>query len=229
MLAHLIAIDFFGEGVPAPIPPVEYGFDDPGPLGDIIYRALRRIGAINARATLSPLQATQALSVLKTLIRQLPNSWFNVTGAEGYVCGEDERVTLDTSVLVTLPVYVSLDGTGTADAYDASLHRAPRDGAKIQIIDRTTRTSELYIYRADFALWTAISSLSLTSESPFNADLDEPLSAALAMMLAEEYGGEPGLVTQQMALSFLNSQRRRGAPRKKFPLDFPCPTLIGGR
>ena len=64
--------------------------------------------------------------------------------------------------------------TGPADAVQ---FRAPRDGARIEIVAVTTA---LYFYRADINTWTPAYGLTLDMESPLNARHNRAFSTMLA-------------------------------------------------
>ena len=116
--------------------------------------------------------------------------------------GEDQRLRIQTGVTftLTLPNAVACYGspdpydygfngaptpplgiTGPADGYN---YRAPRDGARIEVIGTV---QALYMFRADINTWQPATGLSNDSESPFNARYSSHLSAMLAERIAPNY------------------------------------------
>lgn len=188
--------------------------------GEICNLALRMMGLIRLGGSLSAGQSTQALEGLKNLTLSLPGvvmgyPWIDVVGVDGYVAGEDERVMCATAMTITLPDYVEFDGTGSADAFDEDTLRVPLDGARVQIVTRSTGATALHFFRSDIGDWVEATYLA-AANSPFNAATDEYLAAMLAYRLSNRPNVDLSEATIQCAAEgrrhFAGRYRRPSAP-----------------
>ena len=120
--------------------------------------------------------------------------------AATWIASENQRlrIQLGDTATVTLPnavpLYVTWDPydygfspptplppQGVTGPADGVQFRAPRDGARIEIVAVTTA---LYFYRADINTWVAAYGLTLDVECPLNARYNHALIALLAESLA---------------------------------------------
>lgn len=192
-------------------------------LSEIMHLALRKIGAINARATLSTTQESQALSALRSIFAEGRPLWFDVVGEDGYTAGEDERVYCLTALTIYRPDYVTLDGTAvvTGTAFDEGSMRLPRDGARIQVVVQATGTKTTYIYRGDVGAWVDIEALTALDECPFSADVEDMIAAALGVRLAPEYSDNPpSPLVMQAAMQWTLQRQTRVGARKTLSSEY---------
>jgi hypothetical protein len=115
--------------------------------------------------------------------------------------GENQRVRIEAgdTVTVTLPNAVQAFGCADPDDYgfippvpplpagsagpaDGVRTRAPRDGARIEVVGAR---QGLYFYRADTNAWMSAYGLGLDDASPLNARYDDALAALLAERLID--------------------------------------------
>jgi hypothetical protein len=144
------------------------------------------------------LEATQSL-VLEVHTARGPLCQVDVSGP--WIAGEDQRIRIadGDTVQITLPNAVAifrgrepydygflshgattLASQGSTGAADNIAWRAPRDGARVEIVGTTTG---LYVYRDDINTWVAATGLTLDAELPINPRLD--FAALLAERLAD--------------------------------------------
>jgi hypothetical protein len=135
----------------------------------------------------------------------------------GTVCpGENVRLRIQANFTATveLPNSVSIFGrydpydygfapnerwhpqVGSTGAADGVYWRAPRDGARIEIVGTT---QALYFYRADTNAWQPATGLTLDTELPFNALLQGAFAALLAERLADVVANLPQPTKAQLA------------------------------
>lgn len=192
-------------------------------LSEIIHLALRKIGAINARATLGTTQQDQALAALRSIFTEARPYWFNVAGEEGYTAGEDERVYCLTAQTIYRPDYMTFDGTAvvTGTTFDDCTMRLPRDGARIQVINQETAERTTYLYRGDVGGWIDVEALTADDECPFSADAEDPIAATLAVRLAPQYSDNlpSPLVIEESQQWTLKKSLRLGARKVKRGVD----------
>jgi hypothetical protein len=163
----------------------------------------------------------------------------DVDVAADWIAGEDQRVRVQAggSVTVTLPNAVAIFAghgpwdygfapgarprppQGSTGPADGVLWRAPRDGARIEIVGTT---QGLWFYRADLNQWMSAYGLTLDSEIPLNARYAGALGALLAERLMDELAlGEPspGLVRRAVeahAELMLRTGTGRGPVRAEY-------------
>jgi hypothetical protein len=187
-------------------------------------------------------QLNAGLAAMQNLVLELHEARgalrdVDVTG--DWIAGEDQRVRVQAgaSVTVTLPNAVAVAHAGdpwdygfapgagarppqgSTGAADGVLWRAPRDGARIEIVGAT---QGLWFYRADLNQWLAAYHLALDSEIPLNARYAGALAAVLAERLIDELAvGEPtpGLARRALMASaelMLRTGTGRGVVRAEY-------------
>lgn len=199
---------------------------------DLIKRALRMLGVIDAGREPEAAEAADALTVLQSLLLGLPGSahWTDVETDENYTAGENERIRVTTAsaVTITLPTTIESDSTRAlccnqnVTICGGYSERAPKDGARVQITTISGgATSEVtHRYRADLGEWKQVSGLGLTDEVPINADLQDDLAAVLALRIAPEYpASEPSALVVAMAASGETRMRGRFGKRQQHATD----------
>jgi hypothetical protein len=165
-------------------------------------RALRAIATGDdpvADELASGLEAAQAL-VLD--IHEARGPLFDVDVSGPYTSGEDQRlrVVAGDTVAITLPNSVSMfwnwdpydygfvpgypgqPPAGSTGAADNIAWRAPRDGARIEIVGTT---QALYFYRTDLNQWMPALGLTIDTELPFNSRLTSAFAALIAERLID--------------------------------------------
>lgn len=160
-----------------------------------IRRALRLIGVLGAGREPTQVMADDALEALQSLVLSLSTWWTDVDIDADYTAGENERVRVTTTdaVLVTIPASVSSAERLLYCCNQIQLlcqgfpDRAPSEFARVQVTDASSDATATYYYRPDIAQWTRADALTLDSEVPWNAALDEGFACLLAVRLAPEY------------------------------------------
>jgi hypothetical protein len=124
----------------------------------------------------------------------------DVSGA--YTPGENQRARVENgdTAAITLPNSVAIfwnydpydygfvpgepgiPPQGSTGAADGIEYRAPRDGARIEIVGTS---QALYFYRADLNQWAPATGLSIDAELPFNSRLTSAFAALLAERLMD--------------------------------------------
>jgi hypothetical protein len=159
----------------------------------------------------------------------------------GTVCpGENQRLRIQAgyTATVSLPNSVSMFGAydpydygfqpsgvwtpqvGSLGAADGVYFRAPRDGARIEIVGAS---QGLYFYRADTNAWTPALNLTIDAELPFNARLQGAFAALLAEraldVLSELPAPTPALkarITHAREAMFSQTGRHRAPARAHY-------------
>lgn len=187
---------------------------------DIATGALRKIGVLGAGREPRQVDLDTALVALRGLYRRYVTSGAlgrlrDVIPTTDYVAGENERVLRmhDGCDEVTLPMRVPV-AARFGDPFDYGSRwvppqgtrieqtRPPRDGAVVQLNDAFTGTETLWIYDGQSNKWQYVTVIALDDQAPL-ADRDpEGLKAALAMEIADEFGGGLGEVTARRAREF---------------------------
>jgi hypothetical protein len=147
---------------------------------DIVRRAFRMLNRIGIGEDLDADEADEALTAFQTMLLTLPclglgGPLTNVRISANYTAGEDERISADSalSLTVTLPDTVTDEDTGE--------DRAPRNGA---IVEVTGSSPTIYVYVAYLNSWKQLTGLTLQSENPLGALHHEGLAAMLAVRIA---------------------------------------------
>jgi hypothetical protein len=162
---------------------------------DIITRSLRKARIYAAGEEPSADDMADGLDELQNLYEQWgANGMFgrlaDVYTNSDYEAAPNERVTVTSSAVVTIPVTVSDDGSDYP----------PYDMAFVEVIDTVAGTVSRYLYSG--GAWVSISDLSLDDEAPLAGRGRGGLSACLAIAFAEEFGTEVGQGVQRQAGSF---------------------------
>lgn len=137
--------------------------------------------------------------------------------SSGSICpGENQRLRIQAGFTATvdLPNSVSIFGAydpfdygfqpsarwepqvGSLGAADDVYFRAPRDGARIEIVGTT---QGLYFYRDDTNAWVLASGLTLDAELPFSAGLQGAFAAVLGERLFDVLANLPQPTKAQLA------------------------------
>lgn len=192
-------------------------------LRQIIVDAFRESGITPVGGTPGADEHSEALRRLQNIIKQL----------FGNELGEQLRTINyeNISNYTNLPTNVRIvfDSEG---ALTLNLHKNPRDGARLAVIDNgadfatnnitldgngrkieladtvTLNTNSLnreWFYRDDLGNWVRVTDLTANDESPFPAEFDDLLITLLAFRLNPRYGAE----THQEMVEVLKDIRRR--------------------
>ena len=170
-------------------------------------RALRAVG-VGESPTADELAAgLEAAQALLLDLHEARGPLREVDLSSDYVAGENQRVRVaaGATVAVTLPNSVplfwphdpddygfsptpALPAPGSTGAADNIQFRAPRDGARIEVVG----TSQgLWFYRADLNQWLPAIGLTIDSELPLNNRLTSAFAALLAERLADLVSDAP--------------------------------------
>lgn len=152
-------------------------------IRDLVARSLRMLRVYGSGVDPEAEESADGLTAFKAMIMAWPA--FGVGGpltevliTANYTAGEDERVTMSGGTYtVTLPATV-------VDA-DTSDNRAPRDGAIVLVAGSAPKVN---VYRAQYASWVDLNTITLNDAQPFGPEHDEGLAALLAIRLSPEYG-----------------------------------------
>lgn len=164
----------------------------------VITRALRFLGVLGEGEAPSANGAADALESLQGLYYDLIDKGADLTDVRitaNYTAEENERVfNVGGPFVVTLPDYIT-DTSLTPDD-DGLQRRPPREFAVISIAGDPRET---HVYDPTLGDWVAIEDLETTDEAPWASQLNQGLSAMLAVILAPEYGVEPRPVVAALA------------------------------
>lgn len=178
--------------------------------GDIVNRALRKLGRLGSGRDPRTVDATDTLNALRGLYTSLIavgafGRLSDVIPTADYVAGENERVFRDTdaTLTITLPETMPMyreprsypderDAWNYGTNYEnvAGNVRPPRDGAVVQIADSYTGESETFVYDGSLRQWQSLDGLGLGDSAPRSSDDPEGLAAMLAMEVADQFGAE---------------------------------------
>lgn len=187
---------------------------------DIVNGSLRKIGKLAGGREPRTQDSSDALEALKGLYQSFINSGafgrlndVIPTGAS-YVAGENQRifrnsdVTLDITLPEVVPAwccdprpYDEECATYVANPTDRNV-RTPRDCSVVVVIDAFTAQTAEYIYDGHLKQWQALYDLTLDSYAPLSHRDPEGLKCVLATIINDEFGGELGAMTVQMAGQF---------------------------
>lgn len=163
---------------------------------DIIARALRKARVYAAGEVPSSDDMKDGLDELMNLYEQWgSNGMFgrlaDVYTNANYEAAPNERVTVTSGGIVTIPTTVNEDGSDYP----------PFDMAFVEVVDTVAATVSRYIYSN--GAWVSIISLSLDDPAPLAGRGRGGLSACLAVAYAEEFGKEGvGQAVQRQAGAF---------------------------
>jgi hypothetical protein len=140
-------------------------------------------------------EQSNALASFQAMMRDLPGligaSWCDVVGYDGYVAGEDERISCFSDMSIGVPDYILKEegwGVRASSGFNSNTMRTPYDGARVQVVDQGG-ADELWFYRADRASWFAVGALGLNSDVPLNSEFDRYIPSMLAVHMRPEYPG----------------------------------------
>lgn len=173
---------------------------------DVTTEALRALGALAPGDSAEADESDAAMDALSVLIHEWHESrgpMIDVDISADYTPGENQRVRVQNGVTVsiTLPNSVNFTRTGVLYDYgfwpstiipvvgsiavaDGVTLRAPRDGARIEIVGLT---QALYFYRADLNLWVSVLDLTLDSDFPLNERYRGHFGALVAQRLIDSW------------------------------------------
>ena len=154
---------------------------------DVTTEALRALGALAPGDEPQVDEASAALDALQTLMlewHEARGPMLDVDAQADITPGEDQRIRVQDgdTISVTLPNSVNIYRTsgpydygftpptalppvGSTAPVDGRTTRAPRDGARIEIVGTT---QALFFYRADTNSWVNVSALTLDAPFPLN-------------------------------------------------------------
>ena len=135
-------------------------------------------------------------------IHEARGALHDIDVAASYVAGENQRIRVASGDTVSIilpnsvplwsrwdpydygfaPGYPALPPAGSTGPADGIQYRAPRDGARIEIVGTS---QALYFYRADLNQWIPATGLTMDSELPFNNRLLSAFEALLAERLID--------------------------------------------
>lgn len=184
---------------------------------DIVTLGLKQARVIGVNATPTASEADVGMTVLQSLYR----SWFDsgefgflndVYKAENYTAEEQDRITAETGVTVTLPTTLS----DSSDTYGdgTGQRRAPYELAGVAVVQDGAELS--YIW--DGSAWVELNSLTLNSTAPLAKYGEAGLAAYFGMHYAEAFGAQIGPGTKKLAdrfISAMRTRRNRANPRAK--------------
>lgn len=204
--------------------------------GAVIDGSLRKLGKLGAGRTARTVDAEDALESLKGLYRSLINSGAfgrlrDVIPTADYTAGENERILRysDSTATISLPALVTDYWFGTCQygsrwvppGSETSASRPPRDCSIVVVSDAFTGITEEFLYDAQDRTWQSLSDLALDTEAPLSRRDPDGLKAALAVTIADEYGGELTAPTTALARGFQSSLTHRySMPRVTVPQAF---------
>lgn len=180
---------------------------------DVITRALRKLNALPLGATVSTLEAQNALIVLQSLYMELVG--WGAFGRENDLLAKgdwtacpNQRVRLvDPNASVQIPDQLPIfppwwnEGAWGWDAWiywpvwptsPTTCLKAPDDLSVVTIVDPTNNTNYTFIYDAFVGRWGPLNNLALQTEAPLSRRWQEPLSNELALRLMVDYGSMAG-------------------------------------
>jgi len=184
---------------------------------DIVTLGLKQARVIGVNDTPTAGEAEAGMTVLQSLYR----SWFDsgefgflndVYKAEDYAAEEQDRITAETGVTITLPTTLS----DSSDTYGdgTGQRRAPYELAGIAVVQDSAELS--YIW--DGSAWVELNSLTLSSTAPLAKYGEAGLAAFFALHYAETFGAPIGPGTKKLAdrfISAMRTRRNRANPRAK--------------
>jgi len=172
--------------------------------GQIVERALRRLGVLGADDDVSATDMSVGMTALQEIVDSMRGGLFgrlrDVSATESMTAAVFDRVIGSTSgVTVSLP---------TSDNDEPI-----RDGAVVEVRNLSSVVSLNYRWNADTARWVLINGFSPTDALPIGANYHGAIVARLAMRLAGDFGEQ---VTAEIyrdamagarALAFANDSR----------------------
>lgn len=153
---------------------------------ELVRGAFRRAGISRDLAEVRPREMERGLQVYQDLLLELIaggafGRFNDVLVDDDYAAEEQDRILVTTED----PVTVTMPETVTPEDGE---ERAPLDGSVIMVTDVASTTRRTYVYDADYAAWTLIEDLALSSFAPLSIRYRSGLEAKLACRLSEENG-----------------------------------------
>lgn len=187
---------------------------------EVIDFALRKLHALPAGRFSNAVQANNALIALKSIYEErVAQGLFgrlttrNIAD-DTYTAKEGDRVhyTGAGSLTLTLPDLVANEECGDDE------ERLPRD---LAVVVETGADPKTWIYDADIGDWTALHSLTLSSQAPLSRRLMNGLAAMLAVRIAPEWDIQPAPQVVMEAVGAMNTLALRwNEPREAVRSDW---------
>lgn len=167
---------------------------------DIITRALRKLRVIGAGEDPTSDEAADGLTVLQSMyLGWVDNGVFGrlepVITSVALTAEENQRIRKDAAVTVTIPTTIEDEDTGE--------DRAPRDLAIVDVVTASDGTRQVSVYDALKGSWVRLDGLALTDTAPLATRGEDGLACLLAVLLADEFGGNVGPITAKLGANFL--------------------------
>lgn len=172
---------------------------------DLIKEAVLAFGGIAPGDDLTVEELNVGLTAVQREIRRYHEALGPLTDVDviaDYTAGEDERVRVQNgyTVSVSLPNSIETGGRGTLYDYgfaattdsplgstgraDGISYRAPRDGARVEIVGTT---HGLYFYRSDTNAWIECSAVTIDQAMPFNENYLTDFAALIAVRMCKSW------------------------------------------
>ena len=201
---------------------------------DLIKEAVLAFEGIGFGDDLLAGEVAYGLTMIQREIRRLHEGrgpLLDVDVTADYTAGENERVGVQDgySPEITLPNSIMADPDGVSDygfasstpprgsteAGNGTTLRAPRDGARVEIVPTTTA---LYFYRSDTNAWVECGALTIDGPMPLNESYLTDFAALLAVRMAPRWPGRasiipPASLQREAAEARLRLSYRHGVTR----------------
>lgn len=185
---------------------------------ETVEGALRKLGKLGAGRSARSADLNDGFDSLVALYRALINQGAfgrlrDVTPLSDYTAGENERIYRNSANVtsITLPELVADCWYGSPWEYgsrwvppgnEVDANRPPKDCAVVVISDTDTGLTNEYIFDGQTKTWMDLANLTLDSEAPLSRRDFDGLKSRLAVQIGDEYGGQYGELTAQLARSF---------------------------
>lgn len=147
--------------------------------GQVVERALRRIGVVAAGEPLSASDLAAGIDALQEMVDSFRGSLFgrlrDVLATDDLTAKVFDRVIGNDSGGITVTLPTTQDG------------EAIRDGAVIEVRDLYTTVSTNYRWSADTARWQPLTALTAATPLPLGANFVGSVVAMLAVRLASDF------------------------------------------
>jgi len=148
-------------------------------IRDLVTLALQKHRVIALGESPTAAEADAGLQAFQHVVDQVCQGWIDVDVSAAYTAGEDERIRITSgSPTITYPTTVVDAVTGC--------QRAPRSGAKVAVIS-SAGVRTMHLYQADKGQWVEVSGLTLNSDCPFDAGLEDLATEAMGVRLAKQF------------------------------------------
>lgn len=175
----------------------------------LIRESLRRFNALAPGDDLHVDEIEVGLAAIQNLVLRLSGGREPLTDIDvtaDYTPGENERVRVQSgyTVSITLPNAISTSSVavndygfrsssppiGSTASANGTTFRAPRDGARIEIVYLSSGTAPvLYVFRADIDTWVNVAALTIDADMPLNSMYLQEAAAVLAVQLCGQWPG----------------------------------------